>query len=89
MSDDRCTQEVLTVAELATILGVSGQTIYRLAAAGEIPKIKLGRAIRFHRSDVLNALRERSTAPATPLENQPDVDPWAQSAASRRKRRRA
>jgi excisionase family DNA binding protein len=82
-------EQAVDVAGLATILGVSRQTIYRLAAAGEIPKIKIGRAIRFLPSEVLAVLSAQTAAATTPPEDQPDVDPWAQSAASRRRKRAA
>ncbi|MDR0366237.1 MAG: helix-turn-helix domain-containing protein [Bifidobacteriaceae bacterium] len=35
-----------TVAEVADILRVSGMTIYRMVASGELPAIRVGRSYR-------------------------------------------
>jgi excisionase family DNA binding protein len=37
----------LTVAELASILGISGKQIYKLVTAKRLPAIKVGTMIRF------------------------------------------
>jgi len=59
------THEVLTVTEVAELMRVSTDTIYRLAVAGELPGRKVGRAWRFSRSAVTRYLT--SGAPATPV----------------------
>lgn len=46
--DDR----LLTVAELAEYLGLAQGTIYNKVCRGEIPHVKLGRAVRFRRSEI-------------------------------------
>ncbi len=42
----------MTVAELADLLGVNRNTIYRLVQRGELPCHHIGRAKRFSREDV-------------------------------------
>lgn len=50
--------DVLTTAELATKLGLSTQTIRRMANAGQIPALKTGKDYRFLWSAVLDVLRQ-------------------------------
>jgi excisionase family DNA binding protein len=45
-------KEFMTVAELADLLGVNRNTIYRLVQRGELPCHHIGRAKRFSREDV-------------------------------------
>jgi len=40
-------QEALRVRDLAHLLGVSQQQIYKMAAKGEIPSFKVANAVRF------------------------------------------
>ncbi len=44
--------EVMTVSEVAQFLRVNPQTVYRKAKAGELPAVRIGRAIRFRRSEL-------------------------------------
>ncbi len=44
--------EVMTVSEVAQYLRVNPQTVYRKAKAGELPALRIGRAIRFRRSEL-------------------------------------
>lgn len=44
--------EVMTVTEVAEYLRVNPQTVYRKAKAGELPVLRIGRAIRFRRTDL-------------------------------------
>lgn len=44
--------EILTTEEVAKYLKTSPDTIKRLARAGRIPGVKIGRAWRFRRADV-------------------------------------
>jgi excisionase family DNA binding protein len=44
--------KLLSSGEVATALGVSRDVVRRLANAGEIPVVRLGRNYRFRRSDV-------------------------------------
>lgn len=40
---------LLTVSEVADMLGVSTMTVYRLVASGEIPAVRIGRCVRIPR----------------------------------------
>ena len=44
--------EVMTVSEVAQYLRVNPQTVYRKAKAGELPAVRIGRAIRVRRSEL-------------------------------------
>jgi excisionase family DNA binding protein len=52
--------EVLTAEELAVYLKVDVQTVYRKFRAGEIPGVRIGRAVRFKREVVDSWLRASS-----------------------------
>jgi excisionase family DNA binding protein len=57
-------KEFMTVAELADLLNVNRNTVYRLVDRGEIPCHHIGRAKRFSREDVnafLARIREVKT----------------------------
>ena len=62
--------------DLANLLEVSRETVYRLARTGGIPSIRVGRVWRFYPSEVKAKLAE-------------PIDPWKQPARSRSARRRA
>jgi excisionase family DNA binding protein len=49
MVHDEGLDEIMTVNELAEYLKVTPSTIYRLAKAGEIPAVRVGRSWRFKR----------------------------------------
>ena len=40
--------EALTPADVATILGVSTDTVHRMCHRGDIPHRRVGRTVRFH-----------------------------------------
>lgn len=42
----------MTVAEVAAFLRVNPRTVWRRLAAGDLPKVKVGRAVRVPRSAV-------------------------------------
>lgn len=54
---------LLTPAEASDYLRVAEGTIRNMASAGEIPKVKVGKLLRFRRSD-LNAWIEARAQPA-------------------------
>ncbi|HEY1974501.1 MAG TPA: helix-turn-helix domain-containing protein [Pseudonocardia sp.] len=56
--------ELLTVAEVSTILRVSTMTIYRLAEAGRLRTLRVGRSLRIPRSSLDAFLREAGTSPS-------------------------
>lgn len=45
-------EPLLTAAEIAPILRVTVPTIYRWADDGTIPSVKIGKTIRFRRSEI-------------------------------------
>ncbi len=47
---------LLKVDDEAALLGVSRSTLYRLAAAGDVPTIRVGHSLRFDHRAVLAAL---------------------------------
>ena len=50
--EDKRTEGLLTVQEAADYLGYAKGTIYQKVSKGEIPHVKLGRAVRFRRRDL-------------------------------------
>jgi len=52
-------QEALRVRDLARLLGVSPQQIYKMAASGEIPSFKVANAVRFDPYDTAEWLKEK------------------------------
>ena len=54
----RMTRELLTTDELAERLKVSRRTVQRRMAAGEIPHLQFGGAVRFDWEAVLRTLRQ-------------------------------
>ena len=54
--------ELLTVEEVMKLLRTSRDTVYRLAAEGELPCRKIGRTWRFPRDELESYIRERSQA---------------------------
>lgn len=54
-------KEALRVAEVAQILDVSIKKIYRMAAKGQIPSLKVSSSIRFDPHDIAAWLRNQSS----------------------------
>ena len=54
--------EVISVAELAELLGVAPNTVYEAASRGEIPHRRLGRRLIFSRVAVLEWLHGKEPA---------------------------
>ncbi|MBI3615048.1 MAG: helix-turn-helix domain-containing protein [Candidatus Omnitrophica bacterium] len=54
-------KEVMTVSEVAEYLRVNPQTVYRKAKVGELPAVRIGRAIRFRRSELDAWMKESSS----------------------------
>ena len=50
---------MLTAGEAARILRLSKDRVYRLAKAGEIPSVRVGRSVRFRESDLREYLQPR------------------------------
>ena len=51
--------EALRVRDIARILGVSGQQIYKMAARGQIPSFRVANAIRFDPQVFATWLKEK------------------------------
>lgn len=49
--------DVMTVAEVADLLRVGRNAVYDAVARNEIPHVRVGRLLRFHRSAVMQWLR--------------------------------
>ncbi len=58
--------ELLTVSEVMDLLRMSRDTVYRLAARGQLPGRKVGRAWRFPK-DVIEAYLRQRIGRAQPL----------------------
>ena len=50
--------ELLTVAEVATLMRLSKMTIYRLIDSGQLPAIRVGRSLRIPKTSVESFLRD-------------------------------
>ena len=51
--------QILTVREVADYLKVNERTVYRMAAAGEIPAFKVGASWRFKFSELEDWMKQR------------------------------
>lgn len=85
--------DVLTTKELAVKLGLSQQTIRRMAGAGQIPALRTGKDYRFSWSAVLEVLRRPHPTEGGPTDAQepspePDRRRGAGFRADQRVRRR-
>lgn len=54
--------EILTIKQVADYLKVTERTIYRLAAAKQIPAFKVGGSWRFSRLDIDAWIKQQSSA---------------------------
>ena len=52
--------EILTIKQVADFLKVTERTIYRLAAAKQIPAFKVGGSWRFSRADIDSWIKQQS-----------------------------
>ncbi|WP_344901478.1 helix-turn-helix domain-containing protein [Actinomadura meridiana] len=82
--------DVLTTAELATKLGLSSQTVRRMANAGQIPALKTGKDFRYSWEAVREVLRQPHREPGEAAD-EPDSPPTPQpkKGAGYRAQRRA
>ena len=58
-------QGALKASDVARILDLSEKQIYKMAASGEIPSLRIGSSVRFDPHDFATWLRTRSSAPDT------------------------
>jgi excisionase family DNA binding protein len=64
-------KEALRVAEVARILDVSIKKIYRMAAKGQIPSLKISNSIRFDPQEIAVWLRSQSSPNSVPVVSLP------------------
>ncbi|GAA2614042.1 helix-turn-helix domain-containing protein [Actinomadura fulvescens] len=79
--------DVLTTAELAAKLGLSAQTVRRMANAGQIPALKTGKDFRYSWEAVRQVLRQPHREPGVTADDQPEAPP--KTGAGYRAQRRA
>lgn len=65
------TENAVGVAEMRMRLGVSKDTVYRLAREGTIPAFKVGRDWRFYPTQVVEALKSPVDLWAPPRRGRP------------------
>jgi excisionase family DNA binding protein len=57
-------EPLLTIRDVATVLGISRESVYRLIRAGELEPIRVGHRARFTRGDLRDYLeRQRESGP--------------------------
>lgn len=54
---------LMTVKEAAALLAVSAKKLYRMAALGRVPHVRLGRSLRFRREDLERWLGQQAVYP--------------------------
>ncbi|MVZ99077.1 helix-turn-helix domain-containing protein [Actinomadura sp. LD22] len=83
--------DVLTTAELATKLGLSPQTVRRMANAGQIPALKTGKDFRYSWQAVREVLRQPHHQPGGSADDPdtPDQTELPKKGAGYRAQRRA
>jgi len=74
--------EIMTVEELADYLKLDRQTIYRKFRKGELPGVKIGKAIRFKRDVIDGWLRVMSMH--WDSEKEQELRSWAEQFAKER-----
>jgi excisionase family DNA binding protein len=56
---------LLRTTEVGTLLGLGRSTIFELLAAGELPTVRIGRAVRVPRQALEDWIRQRTVEPRT------------------------
>jgi excisionase family DNA binding protein len=79
--------DVLTTAELATKLGLSPQTVRRMANAGQIPALKTGKDFRYSWEAVREVLRQPHHQPEDVADDPRDTEATKKGAGYRAQRR--
>lgn len=62
MRPNRTRREYLTVAEVASIIGISPETVRRLARSGQLPATRFGKQWRFDPAVIRVTKERRETA---------------------------
>ena len=55
---------LVTSSQAAKLLSISERTLFSLAVSGEIPRIRIGRAVRYSPDDLQRWIDERKETPA-------------------------
>ena len=74
-------QDLLTIKEVAKLLRLSPQTLYKMLEHGEIPAMRIGKQWRFERDSVRDWLQTRGEQPL-PLGTQPPGNSTAERVLS-------
>ena len=53
MEQSRSTIELVTPFDAAKLLNISERTLWKHADLGELPRVKIGTCVRYHKSDLL------------------------------------
>lgn len=59
-------EELLTIGEAAKLLTISAKKLYRMAALGRVPHVRLGRSVRFRHEDLARWLQQQTVHPLRP-----------------------
>ncbi len=79
--------DILTTEEVAARLGLSQQTVRRMAAAGQIPALKAGKNFRYSWTAVLQVLRQPHPHPGGTTADDHTPPPARKGAGYRAQRR--
>lgn len=71
MPSSSAVSAIMTIGEVADYLKVTERTIYRLAAAKQIPAFKVGGSWRFSKSDIDTWIQKQSAVGAIGADLQP------------------
>jgi excisionase family DNA binding protein len=52
-------QQLLTAPQAAKVLAISERALWQLGKDGELPVVRLGRAVRYDRRDLLDFIEKR------------------------------
>ena len=70
-------KNLLTVKEVAALLRVSTQTLYKMLEQGQIPAVKVGSQWRFDGDKVKNWIEHQGASPSQGSGNEPATPPVA------------
>lgn len=62
-AEGRHAEELLTVRDAAKLLTISAKKLYRMAALGRVPHVRLGRSVRFRREDLERWIQQQTVHP--------------------------
>jgi len=62
-AEGRHGEELLTVRDAAKLLTISAKKLYRMAALGRVPHVRLGRSVRFRQEDLERWIQQQTVHP--------------------------